>query len=171
VAIQPGRGGAGSGSGGGAGPGSGRVGVGVTTSGSKTSTTTGTASGTNGLSEAKDFLEQQAKSQNWGQQRDSFYRATGNSSSSELAARSASLSASYSRANSVAQEARTAYETANRLEDAASLRDSNGVSLSENLTQPFVNFVLGEQRTMPGITPDWNPDPRPGNHAGEDRRA
>jgi conjugal transfer mating pair stabilization protein TraG len=152
-----GAGGAGSGSGGSAGPGSGRVGVGVTTSGSKTSTTTGTASGTNGLSEAKDFLEQQAKSQNWGQQRDSFYRATANSSSSELAARSASLSASYSRANSVAQEARTAYETANRLEDAASLRDSNGVSLSENLTQPFVNFVLGEQRAMPGITPDWNP--------------
>ena len=41
--------------------------------------------------------------------------------------------------------------------DTASLRDSNGVSLSENLTQPFVNFVLAEQRAMPGIAPDWNP--------------
>jgi hypothetical protein len=148
----------GSGSGGGNGvPASGRVGVGVSTSGSKTSTTTGTASGTNGLSEAKDFLEQTSKSQNWGQQRDSFFRATGNSSSSELSARSASVSASYTKAESVANEARTSYETAERLENAASLRDSNGVSLSENLTQPFVNFVLAEQRAMPGIAPDWNP--------------
>jgi conjugal transfer mating pair stabilization protein TraG len=134
-----------------------RIGIGVRTSANKTSTTTGTATGTNGLSEAKDFLEQQSRSQNWGQQRDSFFRATANSSSSDIAARSASLSASYSRANSVAEEARTAYETANRLENAASLRDSNGVSLAENLTQPFVNFVLAEQRAMPGITPDWNP--------------
>ncbi len=29
--------------------------------------------------------------------------------------------------------------------------------MSENLTQPFVNFVLAEQHAMPGITPDWNP--------------
>jgi hypothetical protein len=67
------------------------------------------------------------------------------------------VSASYTKAESVANEARTSYETAKRLENAASLRDSNGVSLSENLTQPFVNFVLAEQRAMPGIAPDWNP--------------
>lgn len=67
------------------------------------------------------------------------------------------MSASYTKAESVANEARTSYETAERLENAASLRDSNGVSLSENLTQPFVNFVLAEQRAMPGIAPDWNP--------------
>ena len=154
----PGRQGAGgSGSGGNGVPATGSVGAGVSTSGSKTSTTTGTATGSNSLSEARDFLEQQSKTQNWGQQRDSFIRATGNSSSSDLAARSASVSASYTKADSVAQEARTSFETANRLEDAASLRDSNGVSLNENLTQPFVNFVLGEQRAMPGITPGWNP--------------
>lgn len=135
----------------------GKVGVGATTTGSKTSTTTGTAAGTNSLSEAKDFLEQQARSQNWAQQRDSFFRSSANTSSSELAARSTSMSASYTKANAVAEEARTAYETALRLENAASLRDSNGVSMAENLTQPFVNFVLREQRAMPGITPDWNP--------------
>jgi hypothetical protein len=67
------------------------------------------------------------------------------------------VSASYTKAESVTNEARTSYETAERLENAASLRDSNGVSLSENLTQPFVNFVLAEQRAMPGIAPDWNP--------------
>jgi conjugal transfer mating pair stabilization protein TraG len=152
-----GQGAGGSGAGGNGMPGRGGVGIGVSTSGSKTSTTSGTASGTNGLSEAKDFLEQMSKSQNWGQQRDSFFRATGNSSSSDLSARSASVSASYTKAESVANEARTSYETAERLENAASLRDSNGVSLSENLTQPFVNFVLAEQRAMPGIAPDWNP--------------
>ena len=144
----------GAGLGGGA---AGRVGVGVNTTGSKRSTSSGQASANDSLSEVKDFLQNQSKTQNWGEQRDSFYRATANSSSSDLAARSASLSASYARANSVAQEARTSFETAHRLESAANLRDSNGVSLAENLTQPFVNFVLGEQRRMPGITAAWNP--------------
>jgi hypothetical protein len=58
--------------GGGAG---GRVGVGVTTTGSKRSTSSGQASARDGLSEVKGFLQNQSKTQNWGQQRDSFFRA------------------------------------------------------------------------------------------------
>ena len=80
---------AGAGLGGGA---AGRVGVGVNTTGSKRSTSSGQASANDSLSEVQDFLQNQSKTQNWGEQRDAFYRATANSSSSDLAARSASLS-------------------------------------------------------------------------------
>ncbi len=130
-----------------------------TTGKTKRTGETGSASGSDSLGQTQDFLSQFARSHNWGEQREAFNRAVHNTSNGSLASKADSISASYSSAASVSQEARKSYDEAQRFETAASLRDSNGVSVAENLSQPFVNFVLGEQRKLAatGIQPDWNP--------------
>ena len=158
-----GGGGGAGGSGGGGGKGGLQVpaGAGVAASTGKTmrSTDTGAASGSDSLSKAQDFLASFGRQHNWGQQKESFDRATHNTSNSDLKSRADTVSASYSRAATVGQEARQSYETAQRFEEAASLRDSNGVSITENESQRFQNFAMGEVRklTAMGIPHEWNP--------------
>lgn len=135
------------------------AGVGVQTGASKRVTDSGSASGSDSLSKAQDFLASFGRQHNWGQQKESFDRATHNTSNSDLKSKADTVSASYSRAASVGQEARQSYETAQRFEEAASLRDSNGVSITENESQRFQNFAMGEVRklTAMGIPHEWNP--------------
>lgn len=153
-------GGAGSGGGkGGTGSGllGGLFGGGITSGGSTSSTEGGSIGADNSLSAAKDYLEQVSRQQNWADQRDAFMRSSASSSEVDVRANAEALSSSLTNSNSLSREAREAYEASQRFEEAASLRDSNGISVGENLTQDFVNFVLHEQRRMPGVVPDWNP--------------
>lgn len=151
-------GGAGAGVGaGGAGPGGrgivnpgGSVGLGVSTGMSKRVTDSAGASGTDSLSEAKDFLQQYGRSHNWSQQKDAFDRVTQNSSNSDISSRASSVNAAYTKANSVAHEARTAYDDAQRYETAADLRETSGASVSQNLSQQYVNYVLRQQALLGG---------------------
>ena len=129
----------------------------ITSGRNQRSSTGGTVSGSSGLSETRDALASFARQHNWNDQREAFDRATHNSTNGSLVSRADNVSASYSRANGVAQEARTAFDQSQRYEQAAQLRDSNGVSVGENLSQRFVDFVRREQANMPGITPAWNP--------------
>ena len=135
----------------------GKAGIGVNTTGSKSVGTNMSVGASSAVSQAQDLLASVSRSQGWSNSREGFFRATANSTSSDIRARSESLSASYTEANSVAREAREAYETARRWEEAATLRDSEGVSVADNLSQRFVNFVLGEQARTPWIQHDWNP--------------
>ena len=156
----PGSAAAGGGAGGGGANGlpvGGRAGVGVNSTASKSAGTTMSVGASASVAQAQDLLASVARSQGWTNSREGFFRATANSSSSDIRARSESLSASYSQADSVAREARTAYETARRYEEAATLRDSEGASISDNLSQRFVNFVLAEQARTPWLQHDWNP--------------
>lgn len=125
---------------------------------SKRTGTTAQFAASDSLSEARDILSNIAKSENWSDQRDSFLRASKNTSNSSLRSRADNVGSSLSRANSSAQEARRSYEEASRFDRASSLRDSSGVSLSENLSQPFFEYVQREQeRTGPhGVSHAWN---------------
>lgn len=154
-----GTGGGGSQGGGGGGRSPVSFGGGLQTGYSKRVSDSGSASGSDSLSKAQDFLASFGRQHNWGQQKESFDRATHNTSNSDLKSRADTVSASYSRAASVAQEARQSYETAQRFEEAASLRDSNGVSITENESQRFQNYAMGEVRklTAMGIPHEWNP--------------
>ena len=126
---------------------------------SKRTGTTAQFAASDGLSEARDYLSNVAKSENWSDQRDTFLRASKNTSNASLRSRAESVGSSLSRANSTSQDARRSYEEASRFDRAASLRDSSGVSLSENLSQPFFEYVQAEQqRTGPhGVSHAWNP--------------
>lgn len=138
-------------------PVTGRAGVGVNTSASKSAGTSMSVGASSAISQAQDLLASVSRSQSWSNTREGFFRATANSSSSDIRARSESLSASYTEADSTAREARSTYETARRYEEAATLRDSEGASISDNLSQRFVNFVLSEQARTPWLQHDWNP--------------
>ena len=135
----------------------GKAGVGVNTSGSKSVGTDMSVGASSAVAQAQDLLASVSRSQGWTSTREGFFRATANSTSSNIRARSESLSSSYTEANAVAREARQAYETARRYEEASTLRDSEGVSISDNLSQRFVNFVLSEQHRTPWLEHDWNP--------------
>jgi hypothetical protein len=122
-------------------------------------TDSGHVQGKDSLSEAHDFMSSYGRSHNWGNQKDSFDRVTKGSSNSEIASKASSVSAAYTQAASVSQEARTSYDKSQRYEEAALLRDSSGVSIGENLSQPFVNYVNAEQRKLAagGVASTWNP--------------
>jgi conjugal transfer mating pair stabilization protein TraG len=154
----PGQTGAGGAAGGAPGlPITGKAGVGVNTSGSKSVGTDMSVGASSAVAQAQDLLASVSRSQGWTSTREGFFRATANSTSSNIRARSESLSSSYTEANAVASEARQAFETARRYEEASTLRDSEGVSISDNLSQRFVNFVLSEQARTPWLAHDWNP--------------
>jgi len=137
----------------------GSVGIVVGSGASKRTGTSGQISGSNSLSEAKDFLSSFARSNNWSQQKDAFDKVVQNASNSDIASKAASVSAAYTRANSVSEEARTAYDTSQRLEEAASLRRNESASVSENDSQRFVQFVQRQQAIIAagGGRPTWNP--------------
>ena len=138
----------------------GSIGIGVGSGISKRVTDGAGASGTDSLSEAKDFLQQYGKTHNWGQQKDAFDRVTQTSSNSDLSSQARSVSAAYTKANSIAREARTAYDEAQRYETAAGLRETSGASVSQNLSQQFVDYVHRQQailRSTGGAPPVYNP--------------
>ena len=137
----------------------GRVGVGLGGKAgySRTAGTTAQDSANNSVSEARDLLSSNAQQNNWSDLRDAFSRASRNTNNASLRSKAESIGSSFTRANTASQESRRSYETAERFDKAASLRDSNGISLSENLSQPFLEYVLREQSRLPGITPAWNP--------------
>ena len=102
------------------------LGAGVTTNASRRTGTSQTITGSDGLSEVKDFLQSESHNQSWSANRDSFFKAASSSTSGTLNTAAQNLSSSFTRANSAAREARTSFEEARRFESAASLRDSNG---------------------------------------------
>lgn len=122
-------------------------------------TESGSVSGSNSLSEAKDFLDQYGRSHSWGMQKDAFDKIAQSSSNTALASKARTVSESYNKANGVAQEARTAYDQSRRYEEAASLRDSEGVSVAGNLSQRYVRYVAAEQARLAagGVQSTYNP--------------
>ena len=122
-------------------------------------TESGSVSGSDSLSEAKDFLDQYGRSHSWGTQKDAFDKIAQSSSNTALASKARTVSETYNKANGVAQEARTAYDQSRRYEEAASLRDSEGVSVAGNLSQRYVRYVAGEQARLAagGVRSTYNP--------------
>ena len=135
----------------------GLAGAGASTGYNMSNNDTKSLSADNSLSQARDYLETVSQNQNWADQRDAFNRASASSSRSDISSRADAVSTAFTKSKTLSEEARESYDTGQRLENAATLRDSTGASLSENLSQEFVNFVMREQRQMPGMRPTWNP--------------
>lgn len=149
--IGAGSDGAGLGAGGGAGL-RGSTGVGGRTG------TSLTAGASTNLSAAKDYLENVSRTQNWSDARETYLRLAQSSRSENLRSLAESMTATYTEANAVAREAREAFDETQRLEQAASLRESQNFSVAQNLSQEFVEFVLAEQAKNRDLwAPVWNP--------------
>ena len=136
-----------------------RVGASLTAGARGTSSRSGDARASVNYGKANDILSTYARTNNLNEQRENFDRAVHNTSDSSITSKADTVSASYTRASSVSQEARTSYDQSQRFEKAASLRDSSGVSVAENASQRFVNYVLAEQGKLSamGIQTSWNP--------------
>ncbi len=111
------------------------------------------------LDDARQFLTQLSESQDWGRNFEAFQKAAISSSRSDIASSASGMTASFDQSNTLARQAVESFERAQRFEDAASLRDSSGVSITDNLSQEFVEFVFREQSKMPGGIGGfaWNP--------------
>jgi conjugal transfer mating pair stabilization protein TraG len=112
------------------------------------------------LSKARTFLEQRSSTENWSDNREAYHRASVATNNESLRSLARSSQASYTQSATLSHSARIAEERAQRFSEAAQWRESNGVTVSENLSQPFVNFVLAEQErnAAVGLSPgDWNP--------------
>ena len=135
------------------------AGVSGAVGGRANSSRSGDARASYNVGKAQDILTTYARTNNLNEQRENFDRAVHNTSDSSITSKADSVNASYTRAASVSQEARTSYDQSQRFEKAASLRDSSGVSVAENASQRFVNYVLAEQGKLSamGIQTSWNP--------------
>ena len=135
------------------------VGVSAAAGARANSSRSGDARASYNVGKAKDILTTYGRTNNLNDQRENFDRAVHNTSDSSITSKADTVSASYTRAASVSQEARTSYDQSQRFEQAASLRDSSGVSVAENASQRFVNYVLAEQGKLSamGIQTSWNP--------------
>lgn len=115
------------------------------------------------LANAKDYLDGVSRSQNWASTSGAYHRIAETSRDERVASLARSMTASYTQAQGLTRESRVSEETAQRFEEAASLRRSEGLSTSENLNQPFVNYVLDQQRQATSATggqlvpQTWNP--------------
>ncbi|UAJ12396.1 conjugal transfer protein TraG N-terminal domain-containing protein [Polymorphobacter megasporae] len=140
-----------------------RAGISGAAGGRKSSSNSSTTTGSVDAGKAREILASVAESKDFRDQRDDFNRAVRSTGDSSISAKANSASASYSQAASRSQEARTSYDQAQRFEKSASLRDSEGVSVSGNLSQRFVEYVHGEQRKLAAGgayadgTKPWNP--------------
>ena len=140
-----------------------RAGVSAAAGGKKSSTSSSTTTGTADVGKAREILASAAESKDFRDQRDDFNRAVRSTGDSSILAKANTASAAYTQAATRSQEARTSYDEAQRFEKAASLRDSEGVSVSGNLSQRFVEYVHGEQRKLAAGgayadgTKPWNP--------------
>lgn len=119
----------------------------------------GTTSASRQADSADQFLQQLAESQDWATSMDAFRRASVGSSRQDISAAASGMSSSFERTNTLTRQAVESFERARRYEEAATLRDSSGVSMAENVTQEFVEYVLREQSKMPGGIGGfaWNP--------------
>lgn len=111
------------------------------------------------LSDARAYLKQQSESRGWSESSDAFLKSSASSNRADIASHVDGMSSALNESRSLSREASQYYEQGRRLERAASLTDSNGVSVSENMSQQFVNYVQGEQQRLAqtGIMPAWNP--------------
>lgn len=150
----------GGGGGGGAGGGPAfSVGASSTGGGKLSATASATDSIGQDLSEGRQYLSQLGASQGWNDSRDAFMRSSASSNRQDIASRVSGMSTALNKSQGLSREATRYYDEGHRLERASSLTDSNGVSVSDNLSQEFVNYVLGEQQRLGamGIQPAWNP--------------
>ena len=89
-------------------------------------------------------LRQISDSRNWTSSRDGFVRTVGTESSSSVATSASGMNASLTEAQSYTREARRSAEIANRLEQQASLFDSNSASGTLNLSQAYREWGMAE---------------------------
>ena len=89
-------------------------------------------------------LHQISDSRNWTSTRDGFVRTVGTESNSSVSSSVSGMNASLTEAQSYTREARRSEEIANRLEQQASLFDSNSASGTLNLSQAYREWGMAE---------------------------
>ena len=117
------------------------------------------------LGQVEGFLQNFGHQHNWAQQREAFDRASQNTTNGSLRSQAQSVGSSFTEAANLSRDSRRYFEQAEKFETLASLRDSNGLSISENASQRFVNYAVEKQRSLQagGIAPEWNPTREPTN--------
>jgi conjugal transfer mating pair stabilization protein TraG len=118
--------------------------VGVKGGGSRTWTDSDIGIASEDRSRIIGSLRQTSDSRNWASAREGFARTVSTSTNSLIASSASGMSSSLTEAQSYTLEARRAEEIANRLEQQASIFDSNSASGTLNLSQAYREWGMRE---------------------------
>jgi conjugal transfer mating pair stabilization protein TraG len=118
--------------------------VGIKGGGSKTWTDSDIGIASEDRSRIIGSLRHTSDNRNWASAREGFIRSVSTSSNSQIASSASGMSGSLTEAQSYTLEARRAEEIANRLEQQASIFDSNSASGTLNLSQAYREWGMRE---------------------------
>ena len=110
-----------------------------------------------------NFLESRSKERRWNESSDAFTKAAVNTSQSTLASSAQGMSSSLTQARSFDRESSHFYEAAKQLSARHSMREGDGVSINQNLSNDWIDFASQEM--------DRNPSMYPTIHRFDPRRA
>ena len=118
--------------------------VGIKGGGSRTWTDSDIGIASEDRSRIIGSLRHTSDNRNWASAREGFIRSVSTSSNSQIASSASGMSGSLTEAQSYTLEARRAEEIANRLEQQASIFDSNSASGTLNLSQAYREWGMRE---------------------------
>ena len=101
----------------------------------------------------ESFLENRSRERRWNESSDAFNKASVNTSEASLSSQAAGMSSSLTKAKNYDQEASHYYEAARQLSARHSLREGDGVAISENLSNDWIAFASQEMDRNPAVYP------------------
>ncbi|WP_454887604.1 conjugal transfer protein TraG N-terminal domain-containing protein [Sphingomonas oryzagri] len=100
-----------------------------------------------------DYLNQQSHDRKWSNSSDAFERAAVNTSSASLSSSAHGMISNLSKARSFDREASHSYEVAHQLQERTSLRDSQGMSISDNMNSDWIEWSSRHIANNAGLYP------------------
>jgi len=110
----------------------------------------------------ENYLENRSREQRWNESSEAFTKASVNTSDATLSSRAQGMSSALTSAKSYDREASHYYEAARQLSARHSMREGDGVALSQNLSNDWITFASQEM--------DRNPIAYPAGHRFDPRR-
>lgn len=107
--------------------------------------------------EMEQFLRNFAEDNRWAEQREAFKSAAIQSSDSEMRTLAAAMTANVEQGSSLAREARTYYEQAERFEESQRLYSRGGAEVSTNISQALIEFAIAERERTPELYENFDP--------------
>jgi conjugal transfer mating pair stabilization protein TraG len=101
----------------------------------------------------ESYLENRSRDHRWSESSEAFTKASVNTSESSLASQAQGMSSSLTKAKSFDREASHYYEAARQLSARHSMREGDGVAISQNLSNDWIAFASQEMDRNPVVYP------------------
>ncbi len=105
----------------------------------------------------EQFLKNFAEDNRWAEQREAFKNASVQTSDGELRTLASALTANFEQGRSLAHEARTYYDQADRFEESQRLYSRGGAEVSNNVSQALLEFAITERERTPEMFENFDP--------------